>query len=91
MSAWPDPTVILLAAGVCALLAWFFWFVIATTVRTVRGFSRMLDDRSASQRAALAGPVTRPAPFWLRAVRVGLIGLLVGLVAYQFAGKFEIR
>ena len=91
MSAMPDIDVILLAAAVLALLGWFFWFVIARTFGTVRDISRMLDDRSARQRAALSGPVTRPTPRWLVAVRVILIGTLVGLLAYQFAGKFQIR
>jgi hypothetical protein len=91
MSGMPDPTVLLLAAGVAALFGWFFWFVIARTLGTVRGISRMLDERSARQRAAIAGPVTRPTPLWLVAVRVILLGMLVGLLAYQFAGKFQIR
>ncbi len=91
MSAVPDPTVLLLAAGVAVLLGWFFWFVIAGTFGTVRRISRQLDDRSARQRAAIAGPVARPTPLWLVAVRVILLGTLVGLLAYQFAGKFQIR
>lgn len=91
MSAAPDLDVILLAAAVLALLGWFFWFVIARTFGTVRDISRTLDERSTRQRAAIAGPVTRPTPLWLVAVRVILIGTLVGLLAYQFAGKFQIR
>ncbi|WP_187971515.1 hypothetical protein [Aquibium microcysteis] len=91
MSAIPDPTVLLLAAGVAALFGWFFWFVIARMFGTVRHISRMLDDRSARQRAAIAGPVTRPAPLWLTAIRVILVATLAGLLAYQLAGKFQIR
>ena len=91
MRSMPDPTVLLLAAGVIALVGWFFWFVIARTFGTVRHISRQLDERSARQRAALDGPVTRATPLWLVAVRVILIGTLVGLLAYQFAGKFQIR
>ena len=87
----PNLDVILLAAAVLALLGWFFWFVIARTFGTARDISRMLDERSARQRAAISGPVTRPTPLWLVAVRVILIGTLVGLLAYQFAGKFQIR
>jgi len=91
MSALPDPTVFLLAAGVAVLFGWFFWFVIARTVGTVRHMSRMLDGRSERQRAALAGPVTRPAPLWLTAIRVVLVATLAGLLAYRLAGKFQIR
>lgn len=91
MRSMPDPTVLLLAAGVLALFGCFFWFVISRTFGTVRQISRQLDERSARRRAAVAGPVTRPTPLWLVAVRVILIGTLVGLMAYQFAGKFQIR
>jgi hypothetical protein len=91
MSAIPDPTVLLLAAGVTALFGWFFWFVITRIFVTVRLVSRMLDERSARQRAAIAGPVTRPTPLWLVAIRVILIATLVGLMAYQLAGRFQIR
>ena len=91
MSAIPDPTVLLLAVGVAVLFGWFFWFVIAHTFGTVRHMSRMLDERSERQRAAIAGPVTRPTPLWLVSIRVILIATLVGLLAYQFAGKFQIR
>ena len=91
MSAIPDPTVLLLAAGVAALFGWYFWFVITRIFSTVRLVSRMLDERSARQRAAIAGPVTRPTPLWLVAIRVILIATLVGLMAYQLAGRFQIR
>ncbi|RST85988.1 hypothetical protein EJC49_12545 [Aquibium carbonis] len=87
----PDPTVLLLATGVVALVGWFFWFVLAGTFGTVRHISRQLDERSARQRIALAGSVTRATSLWLVAVRVIPIGTLVGLLAYQFAGKFHIR
>jgi hypothetical protein len=91
MSAIPDISTILLAVAVLALLGWFFWSVIARMIDTVRHVSWLLDERSARQRAAIAGSVTRPTPLWLVAVRVILIGTLVGLLAYQFAGKFQIR
>lgn len=87
----PDIHTILLAAAVLALLGWFFWSVIARMIDTARYFSRLLDERSARQRAALEGPVSRPTPVRLVAVRVILLGTLAGLLAYQFAGKFQIR
>jgi hypothetical protein len=56
MNAWPDPKVILLAAGVVPF-PWLVRTAPAKAIRAVRFFSRIRRDRTAGQRTVRIGRI----------------------------------
>lgn len=84
MSEVPDWTIWLLALVVGAAFIWYFWHTARTIMSFLVTIVRTIQNWPQTRRAMVEAEARAGGrfPWWYRAIRVFLILLLVGLLAY---------